>query len=121
MKISSVLVLAIFAVLTFGLWSTLNKHASEEAWPEERIGGFSFQPFRANQDATKDQYPSEAEIDADLALLADRAINIRTYSTRSTMAAVPRLAAKHHLQVTVGAWLYPDDPVRTEAELTNLI
>lgn len=121
MKISSVLVLAIFAVLTFGLWSTLNKHTSEEAWHEERIGGFSFQPFRAHQDATKDQYPSEAEIDADLKLLADRAINIRTYTTRSTMAEVPRLAAQYNLQVVAGAWLYPDDPVRTEAELENLL
>jgi len=121
MKISSVLVLAIFAVLTFGLWAKLNKHTSEEAWPEERVGGFSFQPFRAHQDATKDEYPSEAEIDEDMSVLADRAINIRTYSTRGTMAQIPRLAAKHHLQVTVGAWLYPDDPARTELELNGLL
>ncbi|MBC7982916.1 MAG: glycosyltransferase [Candidatus Obscuribacterales bacterium] len=121
MKVSSVLVLCIFAILTFGLWAKLNKQTSAEAWPAERVGGFSFQPFRANQDATKDEYPSAAEIEEDLALLADRAINIRTYSTRGSMAEVPRLAIKHHLQVTVGAWLYPDDPVRTELEIAGLL
>lgn len=121
MKVSSILVLCIFAVLTFGLWAKLNKQTVEEGWAEERVGGFAFQPFRAHQDATKDEYPTTAEIEADLALLADRAINIRTYSTRGTMTEVPRLASKYHLQVTVGAWLYPDDALRTELELTNLL
>jgi exo-beta-1,3-glucanase (GH17 family)/cellulose synthase/poly-beta-1,6-N-acetylglucosamine synthase-like glycosyltransferase len=121
MKISSILVLAIFAVLTFGLWSKLNTHTNEADWPEGRIRGFSFQPFHANQDATKDEWPTEAQIEADLALLSPRVINIRTYSSRGTMAAIPKLAAKHNLQVAVGAWLYPDDPVRTEEEITNAL
>jgi exo-beta-1,3-glucanase (GH17 family)/cellulose synthase/poly-beta-1,6-N-acetylglucosamine synthase-like glycosyltransferase len=108
MKISSVVVMAVFALLTFGLWAQLNKHTNIDPWPEGRFGGFSFQPFRADQDATKDEWPTVQQIDEDLALVATRAINIRTYSSRGTLAEVPRLALKHHLQVTVGAYLYAD-------------
>ncbi len=121
MKISSVLVVAVFAVLTFGLWAKLNKQTSEEDWPTERITGFAMQPFRPGQDATKDEWPTEQQIDSDLALLGKLAINIRTYSSRGTLAAIPRLAAKHKLQVAVGAYLYPDDAERTESEIKAVI
>src|SRR5690349_13196020 len=106
MKISSVVVMAVFALLTFGLWAQLNKHTNIDPWPEGRVGGFSLQPFRANQDATKDEWPTVEQIDQDLALVAARAINVRTYSSRGTLAAVPQLAAKHNLQVAAGAALY---------------
>jgi exo-beta-1,3-glucanase (GH17 family)/cellulose synthase/poly-beta-1,6-N-acetylglucosamine synthase-like glycosyltransferase len=109
MKISSILVLAIFALLTFGLWNRLNIETNPDAWPAGRFGGFSFSPFRANQDQTKDEWPTEEQIDEDLALVATRAINIRTYSSRGTWAAIPRLALKHNLQVAVGAYLYRED------------
>jgi exo-beta-1,3-glucanase (GH17 family)/cellulose synthase/poly-beta-1,6-N-acetylglucosamine synthase-like glycosyltransferase len=121
MKISSLLVLAVFALLTFGLWHKLNRTTDTDAWPEGRVGGFSFQPFRPGQDATQDEWPSEEQIDEDLELLAPRAINIRTYSSRGTLAAIPRLAAKHSLQVAAGAWLFPDDPARTKEEIDNVI
>jgi exo-beta-1,3-glucanase (GH17 family)/cellulose synthase/poly-beta-1,6-N-acetylglucosamine synthase-like glycosyltransferase len=121
MKISSILVLAVFALLTFGLWAKINKQTTEEDWPTDRISGFSVQPFRADQDATKDEWPTEAQIDQDLELLGKRAINIRTYTTRGTLAAVPALALKHKLQVNAGAYLYPQDPERTEEEITGVI
>ncbi len=121
MKISSILVLAVFALLTFGLWAKLNKQTSEEDWPTDRISGFSVQPFRADQDAIEDEWPTEAQIDEDLALLGKRAINIRTYSTRGTLAAIPRLALKHKLQVISGAYLYPLFPERTELEISGVI
>jgi exo-beta-1,3-glucanase (GH17 family)/cellulose synthase/poly-beta-1,6-N-acetylglucosamine synthase-like glycosyltransferase len=121
MKISSILVLAVFALLTFGLWAKINKQTSEEDWPTDRISGFSVQPFRADQDAVKDEWPTEAQIDEDLALLGKRAINIRTYTTRGTLAAVPRLALKHKLQVISGAYLYPTMPERTEEEILGVI
>jgi exo-beta-1,3-glucanase (GH17 family)/cellulose synthase/poly-beta-1,6-N-acetylglucosamine synthase-like glycosyltransferase len=121
MKISSIIVLAVFALLTFGLWAKINKQTTEEDWPKERISGFSVQPFRADQDATKDEWPTEAQIDQDLELLGKRAINIRTYTTRGTLAAVPAIALKHKLQVTSGAYLYPQDPERTEEEIVGVI
>ena len=121
MKFSSVIVLVAFALLTFGLWGKINKHTLEEDWPAERVGGFSFQPFQADQDAIEDEWPTEQEIESDLQLLAKRAINVRGYSSRGTLAAVPRLAAKYKLQVISGAYLYPSDPLRTEEEIGGVI
>ncbi len=122
MKISSFVVLVVFGLLTFGLWAyVINKQTNEADWPTERISGFSFQPFRDGQDSTKDEWPTEEQIDEDLALLGKRAINIRTYSSRGTLAAIPRLAAKHKLRVAMGAYLYADDPGKNEAEISGLI
>jgi len=121
MKISSILVLIVFALLTVGLWAKLNTQTDVQEWPEQRVVGYSFQPFRAWQDATQDQWPSIEEIESDLKLLSDRAINLRTYSSRGTLAKIPELAAKHRLQIAMGAWLYPDDPARTEEEIANVL
>jgi cellulose synthase/poly-beta-1,6-N-acetylglucosamine synthase-like glycosyltransferase/exo-beta-1,3-glucanase (GH17 family) len=119
--VASLIVLTAFALLTFGYWYHSNEKHNPDAWPSFREGGFAFQPFQANQDATNDEWPTEQEIEADLKLISTRAINIRTYSARGVMAAVPRLAAKHKLQVMVGAYFYPDDPERTEEEIQAAI
>ena len=121
MKISSILVLAVFALLTFGLWSELNKQTNEEDWPTERINGFSFQPFRADQNALNDEWPTEQQIDEDLALLSKRAISVRTYSSRGTLASIPRIAAKYNLRVAMGAYILADEPEKNEAEISGLI
>ncbi|HYM33919.1 MAG TPA: hypothetical protein VET48_00915, partial [Steroidobacteraceae bacterium] len=121
MKISSVLVLTVFALLTFGLWAYLNKETTIDAWPDVRFGGFSFSPFRPGQDATKDEWPTDEQIDEDLALVAPHAINIRTYSSRGTLADIPQLAAKHKLQVAMGAYLYPDNKELNEQEIAGAI
>lgn len=46
-----------------------------------------------------------AQIDQDLAHLATLTRSIRTYSAARSMEAVPSLAAKHGLSVTLGAWI----------------
>lgn len=98
------LVAAIFAGLTFGIWAWINRPAVEPAWPVT-IQGMAFSPYRSDQNAYLEQYPSDAQIDEDLALLADKVRAVRTYSVASTLADVPRLAAKHNLSVSIGAWL----------------
>ncbi|MFT3906641.1 MAG: glycosyltransferase [Steroidobacteraceae bacterium] len=98
------LVAAIFAALTFGIWAWVNRPAIEPAWPA-MIQGMAFSPYRSNQDAYLNQYPSSEEIDQDLALLEDKVHAVRTYSVASTLADVPRLAQKHNLSVSIGAWL----------------
>lgn len=105
MKFSSYLVAAVFAAITVGLWAYLNKPVAEPQWPE-RVQGMAFSPFHADQDPADRRLPSTAQIDADLALLSRASVNaVRTYSALDTLAAVPRLAAKHNLKVAVGAWL----------------
>ncbi|HVH83911.1 MAG TPA: glycosyltransferase [Steroidobacteraceae bacterium] len=102
--IPSLIIAAVFATLTFAVWAYLNRPTREPPWPA-RIQGFAFSPFRANEDPTTFTMPTDAEIDADLALLEGKVNAVRTYSVGATLADVPELADRHGLNVALGAWL----------------
>jgi exo-beta-1,3-glucanase (GH17 family)/cellulose synthase/poly-beta-1,6-N-acetylglucosamine synthase-like glycosyltransferase len=102
--IPSLIIAAVFASLTFAVWAYLNRPTREPPWPA-RIQGFAFSPFRINEDPTHFEMPTDAEIDADLALLEGKVNAVRTYSVAATLADVPDLADKHGINVTLGAWL----------------
>src|SRR5579864_4781669 len=119
----SLLIAAVFATLTFAVWAYLNRPTREPPWPA-RIQGFAFSPFRANEDPTHFQMPTDAEIDADLALLEGKVNAVRTYSVGSTLADVPELADRHGLNVALGAWLDThldknEDQLKTAIELAS--
>src|SRR5580658_8393669 len=81
----SLLIAAVFATLTFAVWAYLNRPTREPPWPAV-IQGFAFSPFRANEDPTQGQMPTDAEIDSDLALLAGHVNAVRTHSVEKTLA-----------------------------------
>jgi exo-beta-1,3-glucanase (GH17 family)/cellulose synthase/poly-beta-1,6-N-acetylglucosamine synthase-like glycosyltransferase len=121
--IGSLLIAAVFATLTFAVWAYLNRPTPEPPWPA-RIQGFAFSPFRANEDPTHFEMPTDAEIDADLQLLEGKVNAVRTYSVDSTLARVPELADRHGLNVALGAWLdghrdKNEEQLRTLIELAN--
>ena len=95
-------------IISLSLWATINRPHELPEWPD-RVTGFSFSPYRLGQDPREKHYPSEAEIDADLALLAGKTIAIRTYSVEDSLAEIPRLAKRHNLNVCLGAYLSYDD------------
>ena len=106
MKISALIVVALFAALTFGLFAYVNRPIDEPRWPVNGVQGMAFSPFRAGQDPLDRTLPSRAEIDADLKLLADAGVRaVRTYSALDSLALIPELAARHKMLVSVGAWL----------------
>ena len=102
--IGSLLIAAVFATLTFAVWALLNRPTAEPPWPT-RIQGFAFSPFRAGEDPTHGEMPTDAEIDADLTLLEGKVNAVRTYSVEKTLAHIPELAEKHDMNVALGAWL----------------
>src|SRR5499427_3494166 len=102
--IPSLLIAAVFATLTFAVWAYLNRPTREPPWPP-LIQGFAFSPFRSNEDPTHFEMPTDAEIDADLALLEGKVRAVRTYSVGATLADVPELAERHGLNVALGVWL----------------
>ena len=104
MRIPSVVTAAVFAALTYAFWAFMNQPTSEPAWPS-RIQGFAYSPYTADQDALRQDVPTEAQIDRDLDLLAGRTRAVRTYSTLDGIGAVPGIAERHGLQVVVGAWI----------------
>src|SRR5208282_4887439 len=103
--ISGIIVAAIFAVMTFGLWGYLNRPESEPPWPAH-IQGVAFSPFAADQNpfGSKDVPPVE-QIDSDLRLLQNKTYAVRTYSTLGTQGRIPELAAKYNISVALGVYL----------------
>lgn len=104
MNRASLIITLLMGILTVLLWWLVNRPGIEPPWPA-KVSGFSFSPMRGEQSPEGDEYPAIAEIDEDLALLAGDAHAVRTYTVQSTMAEVPRLAAAHGLNVTLGGWI----------------
>ena len=102
--LGSLLIAAVFATLTFAVWAYLNRPTKEPPWPS-LIQGFAFSPFRANEDPTHHELPTDAEIEADLKLLEGKVRAVRTYSVQGSLADVPELAEKYGINVTLGAWV----------------
>ncbi len=119
MRLSSLIVATIFAALTFAFWAALNQPTPEPPWPS-RIQGFAFSPYREDQDAVRGDRVSPEQIDADLRLLAGRTNAVRTYSTMDGLYAVPALAARHGINVALGAWL-DTRRNRNQQEIANAI
>jgi exo-beta-1,3-glucanase (GH17 family)/cellulose synthase/poly-beta-1,6-N-acetylglucosamine synthase-like glycosyltransferase len=113
------LIAAAFATLTFAIWAFLNRPTAEPPWPS-RIQGFAFSPFHANEDPTRSEMPTDAEIDSDLKLLDGKVNVIRTYSALGVLGDVPQLAARHNINVALGAWI-ADHHERNEHELEAAI
>jgi len=103
-SLPGLVVAAAFAALTCAVWAFLNRPAAEPPWPAH-IQGFSFSPIRMGEDPTKHIYPTDAEIDADLKLVTGKVGTVRTYSVAGSLADIPQLAARHGLNVAVGAWI----------------
>ncbi len=121
--VGSLLIAGLFATLTFAVWAYLNRPTPEPPWPK-RIQGFAFSPFRASEDPTHFEMPTDTEIDADLQLLEGQVNAVRTYSVGGTLSDVPELADRHGLNVALGAWLDPqrdknEEQLRTVIDLAN--
>ena len=114
------LICTAIAVICISFWALLNRPEQEPPWPS-RIQGFSFSPFQQGQSAIDGLLPSEAEIDSDLALLADKTKpSVVTFSVQGVLSRIPAMARKHKLNVTLGAWISADLE-RNEAEIATVI
>ncbi|MBU0987162.1 MAG: beta-(1-3)-glucosyl transferase, partial [Proteobacteria bacterium] len=107
MKTSSVIIAVAIAILSVSLWALANRPDQEPPWPA-RIQGFSFSPFQSGQTPLERKYPSESQIDADLALLKGKTYAVRTYTVENFLARVPELAQKHGINVALGVWIDAD-------------
>ncbi|MHA6494304.1 glycosyltransferase [Pseudomonas borbori] len=116
--INLVMVLAIAALFS-GIWALYNRPVTAPDWPEQ-ISGYSFSPFRQGQNPQNDTYPSDAQMRADLELLATQTDNIRTYSVDGPLGNIPKLAEEFGLRVTLGIWISPDEE-RNEREIVKAI
>ncbi|OJX70544.1 glycosyltransferase [Magnetospirillum sp. 64-120] len=128
MRLSGFLVLIFIILANLGFWAALNQPKSGLPWAGT-IHSVSFSPSRADDDPTiVRQFPqyedtmlaTREEMDEDLAMLAGKVDQVRTYSTLEGLDQVPELAAKHGLKALPGAWL--DERLgRNEREIANII
>jgi exo-beta-1,3-glucanase (GH17 family)/cellulose synthase/poly-beta-1,6-N-acetylglucosamine synthase-like glycosyltransferase len=118
--LSGILVAAVFAVMTFGVWGYLNRPESEPPWPAH-IQGVAFSPYAADQNPFGSMdIPSVEQIDSDLKLLATRTYAVRTYSVLGTLGRIPELAAKHNVSVALGVQLSRDKAESEEEMRTGI-
>ncbi|WP_371369227.1 glycosyltransferase [Pseudomonas sp. QL9] len=113
----NLVVLVALAALFTGAWALYNRPVSAPDWPET-ISGFSFSPFRLDQSPQSGNFPTDDQIRSDLELISKQTDNIRTYSTKGTLADIPFLAEEYGMRVSLGIWIGPDE-AENEAEIAR--
>jgi exo-beta-1,3-glucanase (GH17 family)/cellulose synthase/poly-beta-1,6-N-acetylglucosamine synthase-like glycosyltransferase len=107
MRISTLFVALLFAIVTFFIWAMVNRPTEVVPWPEE-ISGFAFSPFQKGQNAIYNVMPSTEEIREDVELLAGKTRALRTYSSLRSLADIPNIARDYGMDVVTGIWLGMD-------------
>lgn len=115
----SVVMLGLLVIANLFFWAYMNRPDKVQSWVGPMMG-VSFNPMRAEDDPEKGLFPSVAEINQDLSLLAGKVHAVRTYSVLNGLEQVPELAAQHKLNTTIGAWI-SSDPVASQKEVDTLI
>ncbi|HET7561354.1 MAG TPA: glycosyltransferase [Rhodanobacteraceae bacterium] len=101
--VTALLLALLVAALNFALWAVSNRPTDVVPW-DGQADGFAYSPFQRYQSPFNGTFPSDAQVDADLALMAKHTRRIRVYSVLQ-YPEIPRLAMKHDLDVLAGAWL----------------
>jgi exo-beta-1,3-glucanase (GH17 family)/cellulose synthase/poly-beta-1,6-N-acetylglucosamine synthase-like glycosyltransferase len=119
LRLPALLIVSAFAAATVGTWAWLNRPETEPEWPS-KVWGFALSPYRAGQDAIKEEYPTREQIAADLDVLKGKTQAIRTYTVAGTIGLVPELAAERGLNVALGVWI-DSRHERNEQELEKAV
>ena len=118
----NIIIAVLVAAIAISLWWLVNRPEVEPVWPDV-IQGFSFSPLWAHHNPlgpVAGSQPTVQEIDSDLALLQGTTHAIRTYTVAGTLGEVPALAARHSINVALGAWV-DTRTENNEAEIERLI
>ena len=75
--LAALLTIILLVVLNFSIWSYINNPLQLKPWTKTTMG-LTFDPMRKHDTQTNGSYPSEADIDSDLALLEDKVYAVRT-------------------------------------------
>ncbi len=100
--------LLLAGLMALAWWWPNRPRAGDVAMPDARFNSVSLAPFRAGQSPLAGRFPSAAEVDADMAVLAPRTRAIRTYAATEGNYDAAALAEKHGLKVWQGIWLGAD-------------
>src|SRR6185312_11894168 len=112
-------VVALIAALHAGIWLIIRQTGSAPA-AGSAFWSLSFAPFNPVDKPDKGALTSEAQIRADLKVIAPYTHAIRTYASTGGLELVPKVANEFGLKVTAGAWIdkFKD---RNEQEIESVI
>lgn len=102
----------------YGLWAGLEGLVVPPDW-DRHAAGVTYSGYRPGQGPALQRYPSRAQVEEDMALLAPHTRRIRTYSSTEG-PDVAEVAAARGLEVMAGAWLSPD-AAKNEREIRALL
>ena len=106
---ASLAALALMALALIAAWWWPNRPtAGNVAMPDAKFESLSYAPYRPGQSPLTDNFPTTAEVDQDLTLLAAHSLGIRSYSSVEGKFNLPALARRHHLKLWLGIWLSAD-------------
>ena len=103
-KLAIIFVVVLLFAVNFSIWSYINNPLQLQSWTKTTMG-VTYDPMRKQDTQNGNTYPSVEDMDSDLTLLADKVHAVRTYSMLKGQDKIPELAAKHNLNVTLGAWI----------------
>jgi len=106
------------AAAHLAVWAWIHRPANPPDWTGP-IGGFAFSAFQRDQSPLEYRFPTHAQIESDIALLARHTKRLRSYASAES-DIIPEAAARHGMQLTAGAWL-DRRPDNSERELEALI
>jgi exo-beta-1,3-glucanase (GH17 family) len=112
------LLAVLVAALNLARWGGADRPTQVVPW-NGQVAGFAYSPFQRYQSPLAGNFPSDAEVASDLALMARHTRRVRVYSVLQ-YPEIPRLAMKDHLDVMAGAWLDRRDG-NNEKEIAALI
>lgn len=107
----------IIAALHFGIWAIFNQTLPLINAPQV-VNGFAYSGFQKNQSPLDKNYPSTAELLADLRLLKPYTDHIRIYGALENSEVTP-LASSLGFKISAGAWLGADTTANAR-EITAL-
>lgn len=107
MKNAKILFCFILLVIAHGTiaWLANRPQDAGSDVPAGKLMSLSFAPFRDGFSPIEQKFPLPEHIDEDLAMLADKTHNIRTYSILGGMEPTPDFARKHGVDMIQGGWL----------------
>src|ERR1700692_101193 len=106
-------VLGLVACIHLAIWALKNP-ATTAASVEDRLARVSYNRFVGSPSAGRTV--PDARIRTDLTAIARQARAVRTYASTQGLERVPKIAAELGLDVTLGAWIGPDN-ARNEREI----
>ncbi|MDP3840576.1 MAG: glycosyltransferase, partial [Methylococcales bacterium] len=118
-KIAIFLVLLLLVAVNYSIWSRINNPLHLQPWTKTTLG-VTYDPMRKEDTQTSDLTINPDNIDSDFALLSNQVHAVRTYSMLKGQDVMPTLAAKHNLNITLGAWIGADLDKNKE-ELDKLV